>query len=217
MAKRHIQDTIEFTLSAEETVVNKTVRINATIVGMISSETSEQTLRDAIFKVMRKFIDTDWQFSNMIRAGHQSSMEQLTLTATARVPESENYALDRRREEAGRDLEGMNIVAAQADTSPTATQIEETQRKLRVALITKAKNELRVLNEATGDTYRLGAVTYGQGFDTMASNRPQMSQSMVMAGSAKTQYGSGFDASDDGIGNAVKLTMQATVELRISR
>lgn len=112
----------------------------------------------------------------------------------------------------------MNIISAQADTSPTATQIEETQRKLRVALIKKAKDELRVLNETTGDTYRMGSVTFGQGFDTMASNRPQnVAMSAAMGGSAKTQYGSGFDGTEDGIGNAVKLTMQATVELRITR
>lgn len=86
MPKAVIQDTIEFTLSAEETVVNKTVRINATIVGMIATDTTEQSLREQIFKVMRKFIDTDWQFSNMVRTGHVSSMEQLQLTATARVP-----------------------------------------------------------------------------------------------------------------------------------
>ena len=209
------QDTIEFTLTAEETVVNSTVRIEANIDGMIAQDMAEQNLREVIRTIMRRFIETDWQFSNMLRSSHKSGMEQVSLTATARVPESENYALDRRREEAARDHDWVKITAAQANTSPTAAQIAETQSKLRVTLVKKAQEECTVLSKATGDHYRLGSVLYGPVFDSTSNIRA--SSMGVTAGSAKTSYGSGFDTDDDSIGNAVKLTMQATIQLRISR
>jgi hypothetical protein len=210
-----IQDTIEFTLSAEETVVNDTVRITASIVGMIAQDTSEQSLRESIRTMMKKFIDTDWQFSNVARTSHASGQEQITLNATTRVAESENYALDRRREEASREVNGLRIVSASVDTSATTTQIQETQQKLRLALLKTAQEEARLINQTLTETlYRLGAVTFGQVYDSESNTRA--GGRMAMASAASAAYGSGF-SNDDTIGNAVKLTMQATVQLRISR
>lgn len=212
-----IQDTITFTLTAEETVVNNTVKIEARIVGMISQDTTEPTLRESIRTVTKKFIETDWQFSNMNRSAHPSGQEQIMLTATARVPELENYRLSQRADEASRGTDLPRIIEATADTSPTSAQIDETTRKLRVAILKKAQDELRVLSEASSDKYRLGALSFGQVYDS-TSNTRQSTQSMaVMAGAAKTAYGSGFAGTEDSIGNAVKLTMGATVELRIGR
>lgn len=214
---KSIQDTIQFSLSAEETVINNTVRINATIVGMIDPDLSEQTLRDSIKGIMQNFIETEWQFANTQRTSHASGREQITLTATARVPESENYALDRRREAAAQDINGMRITAAHADTSPTAAQIEATQRKLRVAILQKAKEELKVINEALGEKYRIGDVNFDSVFDSSASNMPRGGMAMAASSAPKVNYGSGFDSANDSIGNAVKLTMHAAVQLRISR
>jgi hypothetical protein len=214
-----IQDTITFSLSAEDTVVNNTVRIEARIVGMIPQDMTEQTLKDSIRAVTKKFIDTDWQYANMNRTAHPSGQEQIMLSATARVPESENYRLAQRAEEASRGTDLPRIVDATADTSPTSAQIDETTRKLRVVILKKAQDEQRLLSEASGDKYRLGALNFSQVFDSSANTRASSQSMAVMAGAAaaKTSYGSGFAGNDDSIGNAVKLTMQASVELRISR
>jgi hypothetical protein len=210
-----IQDTITFTLSAEDTVVNNTVRIDARIVGMIPKDMTEQTLKDSIRAVTKKFIDTDWQYANMNRTAHPSGQEQIILSATTRVSESENYRLAQRAEEASRGTDLPRIVEATADTSPTSTQIDETTRKLRLVILKKAQDELHMLSQASGDKYRLGALNFSQVFDSSSNTRA--SSQAVMAGAAKTSYGSGFAGNDDSIGNAVKLTMQASVELRIGR
>jgi hypothetical protein len=130
------------------------------------------------------------------------------------VSEAENYALDRRREEACRDVEGIRIVSVTTDTAPTLAQLAETQQKLRLSLLKQAQTELRLINETLGETlYRLGAISFGQSHDTLG-NRPQ---TIAVAASAKMSYGTGFSDNDDTIGNAVKLTMHADIQLRISR
>lgn len=215
MSKK-VQDTIRLTLSAEETVVNDTVKVIATIVGMIPDDMDEKKLRDSVRLLVKKFIDTDWQFSNMVRSSHASGKEQITLMATTRIPEKENYALDRRREDASRNHDLMRITTASTDTAPTNGQIEETQRKLRVAILKKAQDELQLLNETLDAEYRLGDVSFSIGFDAAASNT-RVASSAALLGGSKVAYGSSFDAADDTLGNAVKLTMQASIEYRIGR
>lgn len=202
------QDSISFIISAEEVVVNTTVKVVATIVAI--QDMTEDGLREAIRELMQRFIAADWQFSGMSRTSHASGREQVTLTATARVPESENNALDRRSREASRD--GLRIHTVNADTSPSPAQIEETQSELRQSLLKKALAELGVINHTLGQTYRLGRVIFDPDPTETASNRrPGM---MAMAAS----YSSGFDHAGGGgageIGNAVKLTMRALVQLR---
>ncbi len=80
-----------------------------------------------------------------------------------------------------------------------------------------ARKEMAAINEALGETYRLGEVIFDPDLDSMTSNA-RGSKSM-MAMSAGATYGTGFDQPSGGgaIGNAVKLTMQASVTLRITR
>ena len=49
------QDSIQFTLTAEEVVVNTTVKITAAIVAMVTSARTEQKLKDDIREVARGF------------------------------------------------------------------------------------------------------------------------------------------------------------------
>ena len=126
-------DSIKFSLQAEQVVVNTTVKIIANVVAMVTPDLVEARLNDSIREVMQKFINADWQFSGMIRNPHAAGLEQINVTATARVPESENYALDQRRQRASR--EGLSIAQVSTDTSPTSAQIEDTQSELRHQLL----------------------------------------------------------------------------------
>jgi hypothetical protein len=205
-----IQDTIQFVLSSEEVVVNTTVKINASMVAIVTTDMTEQRLKEAIRDVVKKFIPTaDWQFSGMSRTSHASGMEQVTLNATARIPEADNYALDRRSKEAS--VDGISIHTVATDNSPTAGQIETTQRKLRLELLEKAQQEADAINEATGMDYRLGEVI----FDPESASTANVRNNRMMASAT---YGAGFDQPLGGgggdIGNAVKLTMLARVILR---
>ena len=200
-------DSLRFMLSAEEVVVNTTVKVIAMISATISRETPEQTLKDSLRDMMKRFIDTEWQFSGMARASSTSGMEDVRVTATARVPESENYGLDRRREEASR--EGMRIYSHQTDTSPTIEQRLEAQSKLRQTLLSMAMDEAATLGNLLSVQYRLGKVVFT---DPGAAIEPKGGARMAMA-AASASYGSGFNEAGD-IGNAVKLAMTASVILR---
>src|ERR1041385_4825004 len=83
-----IQDTIEFVLIEEETVVNDTVKVTANLVGMVPQDSTEADLRNSIRSLLRNFIDIEWQFSNIVRTGDPSGQERITLTATTRIPET---------------------------------------------------------------------------------------------------------------------------------
>lgn len=206
-----IQDSIQFDLYAEEVVVNTTVKVIANLATLLSPDTSEDQHKENIREVMQSFIRSDWQFSGITRSTHASGREQMTLTATARVPESENYALDRRREQASRD--GLRIASVSTDTSPTQEQMEETQSKLRLRLLQKARTELQKINNALDQDYRLAEVVFDP-VDESAAN--------VRTARPSAMYGAGFAAAEASaaagpLGNAVKLTMQARVTLRIKR
>ena len=210
MSPAPIQDSIQFDLTAEEVVVNTTVKVIASVVTLLATGTIEEHHKEAIREVMQKFIRADWQFSNISRRAHASGVEEMTLTATARVPEAENYALDRRREAASRD--GLRIAQVTTDTQPTPEQVEDTQSTLRLRLLEKANQELVKINNALDEEYRLSEVTFDPLDENVAnvrSARPAM-------------YGSGFAAAEAAaapgpLGNAVKLNMQARVTLRVTR
>jgi hypothetical protein len=206
-------DSIRFMLSAEEVVVNTTVKIVATVAVDVPPDMTEQMLRDSIRDVMQKFISSaNWQLSGMTRTSTAGGMEQVSLTASTRVPEAENYKLDQRRQAASQV--GLRITAASTDIAPTLQQIDETQSKLRQQLLKRALAELAMINATVQGSYRLGKVDFDPMMTPSTSNMPRGGGMMAMAA-----YGSGFsaDAAGDGmsdIGNAVKLTMQASVQLR---
>lgn len=206
-----IQDSIDFVLAVEETVVNTTVKMVATISGMVTPGVTEESLKADIRRMMKRFIkDAAWNFAQVLRESHPSGLEQINLQASARVSESENYALDKRSREVSQD--GLSIVSVYADTAPPPSMIEETESRLRVALLTKAQKELGVINKAMGDTYRVGAVAF------QAAAQPNLRLLSNKTANASS-YGSGFgrdaNADDpDALGNAVKLTMRANVSFR---
>ena len=202
-----VQDSVQFNLQTEEVVVNNTVKVTAQVTAVLAGDLTENTLRESINETMQRFIRADWQFANMIRSNQRSGVEQVDLIATARVPEAENYNLDRRREQASR--EGLRIHSVNTDTRPTVQQIEETQSKMRRSLLVKAGKERDAINQTLEEDYRLGEVVFDP--DEEDTHRGQ------------AIYGSGFasaqaaSAEAGPIGNAVKLTMTARVTLRIKR
>ena len=102
----------------------------------------------------------------MTRNSHRSGMEEITLTATSRVTESENYALDRRSRDVS--TEGLTINSVSVDTSPPATMIEEAESALRLMLLTKATKQLVAINEHLDSAkYRLGDVEFGNANNNM--------------------------------------------------
>jgi hypothetical protein len=205
-------DFIKFTIAAEDTVVNDTVKIVANITAMVGSESPEKkTLKDSIREMMDRFIgNVKWQFSGMVSSSHESGLEQVILVASARVPESENRDLDNRRKEVS--TRGLSINRVTPDLSFPASLVEQTEQKLRLEIIRKARAECILVSAAMDRPYRIRKIDYSAEIELPAFSNSRMSASSA---SIKTSYGSGFnDASqDDTLGNAQKFTMTAIVTL----
>lgn len=215
------QDTIQFDLSGERSVVNPSVKWTASIVAVVTPEITEQALRQEIKNALGQFcsetlnedgksVPVVWQFGGMQRQTHASGLEQVTVLATTRVHERDNHALDRRRRAASRD--GLSITAVHADTAPTNTMIQNAESDLRIDLLKRASDELVKINKvrttlSLGE-YRLGEVDFtpgGGGFYTAPKGGGQASNyAATMSESAR---------GDDALGNAVKITINARVKL----
>ena len=207
-----IQDVVDISLSAEKTIVNDTVKIVATITAQVQKDEPPDALPGRVRSMMNKVIDLSkvekggWNFSNMQRTKDDTGYERVTLTATARVPETENYNLEFRAE--GASQPGLVINEIQADTTIPTYMIEEAVSELRVILATKAVEEARKISEALGRTYRIQRLNFGGGDYGGAKG---LRTSNTMAASTMS-YGTG--SGDDGtLGNAQKVSLSATIAL----
>ena len=216
-----VQDTIEFPLTAEYTIVNTTIKITAQISGMITPDVTEEALRDSIRDMLKRFVDTTqyadtvWQISNTNRSKHASGMEQISLSATVRVPESEHYALEERA--AAVSVKGMTIARADVDTTPSQAMMDDAESKLRVILLKKASDELKLINKALDTSYRLGSVVFSENPTNNFSNSKGVTMAAMSPFNIERHYSGNGDAGGSApLGNAVKLTMYGLVELRQS-
>lgn len=213
MADRPIQDTIDFTTTADITIVNDTVRMQAAISAIITDGNTEESLRADIRAAIKSFINTDeWQFSNTARALDPSGFERLSTVVTARVSETENYNLDERCKKASR--KGLTISTPSVDTSIPQAKLDKAEQDLRMMIIKNVSAECNTISEATGRPYRVGRLNFASG-----SNNFSNARGMVMiasSGVTKTTYGSdGIGNDDETLGNASKLTMSASVSLAV--
>lgn len=210
-----VQDTVTFTVSAEKTIVNDTVKLVATITAQVAKNEPPEALPGRVRAMMNKIVDTSklenvsWNFSNMHRTMDDTGFERVTLTATARVPESENYNLDFRAEEVSSP--GLVINNIEADTSIPVYMIEEAIMALRTTLAEKAIVERDALSAALGRDYRVQQISFG----SSDYGGPKAMRAMASNAMASTMsYGSGID--DDGaLGNAQKISLSANVTLAV--
>lgn len=213
MAEEFAQDTIHLSLTAEQTVVNETIKVIAQIAALVQPTQSDAELRAEIRETMKKLIaDAEWQFSNLARGTDASGVERVTLTATTRVSEEENSNLDNRAREASRP--GLTITNVRVDTSIPQNMLDKARQDLRLDLLAKAQDEVAKINEVMGkdpvsfQQFRVSQVE----FDTGAADISNVRVKGLAMASATTSYGSGF-GEDSVLGNAQKITMTASLVL----
>jgi hypothetical protein len=204
---------LSFQLSADTVVVNDTVRLNVSVVAMISKDQPDDAVKADIKAMMKALVDTDWSFSNMVRAMDQSGLERLTVSATARVPEAENVRLDERARAVSR--EGLRIVSISPDTSVPKRMVQEAESKLRVELMKRAHDEAQLLSREAPPK---GRRVEGDGWATVwvvhevdfhRADHHDLSSKSVTA-----QAGMAYGHASETIGNAERLSMTASVALR---
>jgi hypothetical protein len=140
------QDDITLVLQAQKIIVHDTVRVNVSISAQVDPTQAESEFRGEIQKTLRKFIEADWKIQAIHRSKGTSKYEMVTVQATARVPERENYQLTDRANAVSRI--GFELLAPTVDYSLSFDEIQKINRELRLSLINQALEECRAITDA---------------------------------------------------------------------
>ena len=196
-----IQDTISFPLDAETTVTNSTVKFTASVLAIIDGQKiTEENLSNSVRTLLNNFVEGEWVFSNPTRIKGDSGFEEARFTATLRADQSENRAIDQRREEVSSP--GLRITSVHPDTSVPQAAIAEAETELRVILLKRAQNQAKKLSEAAEREYRVHDICFSN-----LNNSDRMKF-------GSTAYATEASASaSSSIGHTQKLSMNATVTL----
>jgi hypothetical protein len=139
-----IQDTITLVLNDQKIVVHETVRVNVGISAQVAPETSEADFRKEIQDTLKRFINADWKIQSISRF-KGNKYENVSVAATARIPETENYRLQERANEVTRI--GFELVNPNVDYSLTFDEIQAVNAELRQTLLRKALDEVTEINQ----------------------------------------------------------------------
>lgn len=205
-----VQDYMSFQLRADKVVVSDTVKLTVLINALVTPEKTESALRTEIKQALAKFVEADWQFNGIERSVDDSGFERVSLRATARVNERENYNLDGRAKAVSR--QGLQLSSVSVDATVPIPMLEEAEKELRLAILKKANEELEAINGVMGGGYRVAQVNYANQGEPYARKSPGIAASA--ANFTATSYGSGFgDDEDDSLSNAQKVTLSASIQL----
>ena len=206
------QDTINFVLRADKIVTNDTVKVIVTVDTLSNKDTSERDLRNEIRSVLGKFIaGAEWAFDSQTRTKDSSGYERVTLRATTRIDEKENFKLQDRANDASR--QGLTLSNVEVDNSIPTPMLEKAEKELRAALVKQAIEEAKEMATLTGRDYRLGSVTINNGSDPFA-RKMAMANTRGYAVAASAMGGSAGE-DEEGLGNSQRLELSANIELRV--
>lgn len=145
-----IQDDITIVLRAQKIIEHKEVRVNVAVSAQVDPATSENDFRSELQSTLKKFIAADWKLQSIQRA-KGNRYETVTVYATARVPEAENYRLQERATEVSRI--GFELVNPTVDYSLTFDEVQKINADLRATLVTDALTEVNTMNTIFKDAY----------------------------------------------------------------
>jgi hypothetical protein len=204
-----LQDSLHFDISVETVVVSDTVKIQTRIDALVEDGKSDADLRSEIRSTLRSFIEADWQISNLSRYEDATGAERVSLDATVRVSEKENYNLQARAD--GVSRRGLKISSVSVDASIPQDKIDEAHRTMRLNLLRKVRDEVAAINADVGSAYRIHTISYHTHAAPRSSNvRAKAARATLECASFG---GAASDSADEALGNAQKLTLNGNIVL----
>lgn len=210
-SKRSDEDTIIFPLVAKDTVVNRTVKVIATINGMIDTDLPESVVQSNVEAMMARFIpQADWKYAQSLRSKHPSGREQLIITATTRVADTENRNLEERSVAAATKI-GIAIANISVDHTIPQTQIDDTEIVLMKQIVEKATIRCEAMNAAmqAAMQYRISHIVFGNEEDGGHMRKAAMSMAMA----APVGGGHLRSGSTESLGHSQEFMLSAQVTL----
>jgi len=196
-------DTVGFSLSAEDWVTTKTAHVTLNVEAAVSAATAG-TMRADMIKAVGDVAKGDWRLVGFNRSQDQTGLDRWSASFESRLPESDLGGLADAAKKASKA--GMQITVGDVDFTPTLDETEAVRTTLRARLYKQATDQLAALNAALpGRGYRIAQISFDD-----ADNAPppprMMHRPMVMMAGA-----SAAPAPAPEMEHSEKLTMNAQV------
>lgn len=196
---------IHLELATDKDVTNDTVKLVATVNASVQPAQRDADLRKEVHTALREIVQADWNIGQITRFADASGLESVALQASLRVPETENYSLDRRARNASRP--GLQVTRLIGDTSLPLYMIRAAQRDMRDVLVVEAAKEAERLSTVTGLKMGVRSIVFST--DNPARSNPHKAMNAYAA--ASTMVGG---ASEESFGRTEKLFLLAHVIIR---
>ena len=154
------EDEIRYRVVAQRTIVQENVRVAVPVTMLVTTAATDQIEMERRIRVaLKSFIDADWVFSLVRRAGEAVGFERVTLTAWARVPHRDVYNLNERARRAS--SEGLSLGEPEIEYSLPFGRLNEVAHELRAEIIEQIKRHQADFAAWTGRVWRIGSIAFG--------------------------------------------------------
>ncbi len=200
-------DVFRFKVQVSRTETQDSVQLRVPVTALIQALQPDPSVLDAsIREALQSFIATEWVFSAIKREGDAVGFERLSLTATARVPNSEIYNLRERARVVGR--EGLEVGTPVVNYKLPEVRVNAANTALRLQVIEQVKAEIPMLNKASGRDWRIGQIEFG-----VRSDSDEEDSSRYRKGGYRSASEEAIDA-DAGLAGGEKFSLLAEITLK---
>jgi hypothetical protein len=190
-----IQDEIHLSLKTQKLIVHENVRVNVTIQAKVDPQEPESGFRSQINSTLKDFIETEWKIQSIQRAMGTGRYEDVTVRATARVPEQENYQLSERANRLSRM--GFELSLPTVDYSLTFDEVQKINQELRSNLFRMAIEECHDFNNSLKDRKNSKYANYRVAYSQFAAGNAQQNNAYSNATIPIAAFGAGsYDFSE---------------------
>jgi hypothetical protein len=199
--------TLRYRVMAQRDLRHEDVRVSVTVAALASTrDYSPKAVEVRIREALHDFIETDWTFSRMQRAGNTMGFEEIRLKAVARVCPDDIFNLSERAHQASR--EGLTLTNPAADFSIPPERTAQVLQELRLEVLDEVDRQVGEFRARTGREWMIGDIQYGvQNEDSFAQRTAKGAYR-----DAEVEFAGG-DA-DGGLSSSERIVLLAAVTLK---
>jgi len=172
-------DTVSFSLSAEDWVTTKTALVNVNVNASVKA-LDATNVRSEMLKSVNRLVKADWRLTAFNRSQDASGLESWSVSFEARVPEN---ALDGLQDAAKKASKaGMAIRIASINFVPAAEEIEAVQSLLREKIFKQAVEQLDIINKnIPSRKFRIASISFAGASPASFTRMQPMNPRVMMA------------------------------------
>lgn len=154
-------DTLRFRLTSSRVVARTEVNIQVAVIALVSSQDADkEALEIRVGEALNQLIQADWTIRSIQRERDDSGFERVTLQASARVSERENFNLSGRARKAS--SEGLSIQDPRVGYSLSGAVLVESTMALQTHIVQQAMTRIAAFNQSSGRIWRIGDILFGE-------------------------------------------------------